>query len=177
MTRPIAPTLIGLAVALSLLVAAPPSCTAPSHAGSRVTNLFGGPEATATIASPDTVEAFRLESQREHGVFPLLADYTAAGDPIPVDDALRARLERVLLDDGTYEWEMAKGCEPDFGVRIRFARGNDEVDVLFCFSCQMLRPHHAGAFLAMEDFDHGNAELVSIVKEIFPADEAVQALR
>ena len=72
---------------------------------------------------------------------------------------------------------MAKGCEPVFGVGVTFARGEQSVDVLFCFECDILAVYQGGRGVGDEDFDPARTRLVRLVKKFFPADDVIQQLK
>ncbi len=97
--------------------------------------------------------------------------------PINVPDDEVSKLRAVLLDESTYGWEYAKGCIPDYGVRIQFQHDSDEVDVLLCFECNILLVYHNGKAVGGEDFDDGRPQLVEIAKAVFPDDEVIQSLK
>lgn len=139
-----------------------------------LTSLFGSADAIDTVRNASSVTAYRLKSPAtDHR---LLSDYEMTAGPISVSDASTAELRAMLLDSSLYRWDTAKGCEPDFGVRIRFQRGNDAVDVLFCFDCDILGVYDNGVAVGGEDFDDFRNRLLVIVKDMFPDDEAIQSL-
>lgn len=141
-----------------------------------LTKLYGGDAAIAAILNANSVQAYRLPAPSEHRQ--LLADYKMAAGPIAVSQPLAARIRDVLLDHSVYVWDAAKGCgDPDYGVRIQFLSGSDEVNVLLCFHCDMLGVYHNGKNVDIEDFDYGREKLVAIVKEIFPEDKVIQSLK
>ncbi len=97
--------------------------------------------------------------------------------PINVPDEEVSKLRAVLLDESTYGWDYAKGCIPDYGVRIQFQHKTDNVDILLCFECDILLVYHNGKVVGGEDFDDGRAQFVAIVKTLFPDDQAIQSLK
>lgn len=160
-----------LRAALLLVIACSSGCGGPAG---DLTVVFGGWPAIETVKNASSVKAFRLRSPSDH--HESLADYTMMGDPVDVPEAAAARLRDLLLDRTAYEWESAKGCIPDYGVRIQFQHEGDEVDVLLCFECAILAVYHNGKIAGGEDFDDISSELAAIVKELFPNDAAIQAL-
>ena len=88
-----------------------------------------------------------------------------------------AKLRAVLLNPSSYEFEMAKGCMPDYGVRFQFVHQGREVDVLLCFGCDILAVYDRGKKVGGEDFDTARLSLAAIVKTLFPKDDAIQALK
>jgi hypothetical protein len=157
--------------ALLLVFACSSGCGGPAG---DLTVVFGGWPAVETVKNASSVKAFRLRSPSDH--HEALADYQTIGDPVEVSPAAAAQLRNLLLDRTAYEWDSAKGCIPDYGVRIQFQREGDEVDVLLCFECDVLAVYHNGQDVGGEDFDNISSQLAAIVKELFPNDAAIQAL-
>ena len=113
---------------------------------SPLNKLFGGKLDVVTGA--DRVEAFRVDwsyrgapaasrparpptTQSVVGL-PVLAG------PLPVSATQASQLAKVLNDPATYAFESRKRCifHPD--VAIRFWLGDQNVKVVFCFSCDEL---------------------------------------
>ena len=140
-----------------------------------LTKVFGNSAAIDSIKSADSVNAYRLPSPSEYRAS--LADYKMSAGPIDVPDDQVSKLRAVLLDKSTYGWDFAKGCIPDYGVRIQFQHDSQEVDILLCFECDILLVYQNGKVVGGEDFDDGRPQLVEIVKTVFPHDEAIQSLK
>lgn len=140
----------------------------------RVTELFGGASAIETINSPTTVRAFRLPKNSYFQK--TLADYEMASGPVDVSTDAAAEIVTLLMKDGSYEWDSAKGCEMDFGVRLQFEKDDTLVDILLCYDCRILAIYLDGESAGAEDFDAIETQLVRFAKTVFPDDEAIQAL-
>jgi hypothetical protein len=74
-----------------------------------------------------------------------------------------------------------KKCGFEPGVAFRVWRGDKAADVLLCFKCDVLWMHLDGAAIVnthheWKDFDPVRPDLLSLAKEAFPADAAIQAL-
>ena len=136
--------------------------------------VFGRPQAIDTVRNASSVRAYRLRSPSHH--HESVSDYATVGDPVEVSAAAAAQLRVLLLNPSAYEWDSAKGCEPDYGVRIQFQHGADEVDVLLCFECAILAVYYNGKIAGGEDFDDIKSQLAAIVMELFPDDAAIQTL-
>lgn len=122
------------------------------------------------MAPPAGVDPFLEETS------PL--EYRMVGDPVTVTKELAKTLQTTLLSSDTYEWEMAKACgHPVYGVKLSFYRGGDRVDVYFCFSCLVLAVVRDQKTYMPEDFDNGKQVFVDAVKELFPTDAEIQAIR
>jgi hypothetical protein len=133
-------------------------------------------------------ESERIESycvRRELGNAPLpdgaLAGLLVLSRGPALDSAQRELVKALLFDEDSYEFEMAKGCEPTPGVLLRAYRGERFVDIALCFDCKMWgigvqssREHFPRQW---EDFDPVTKPLVGLVKKLFPADAVIQGLR
>ena len=158
-------------VAVMFLLAFAGGCGRP---GGNLTAVFGSEYGIATIRNATTVKAFRIKSPAaQHEV---LSDYEMITGPLDVSESAASELRELLLDPAIYGWDTAKGCIPDFGVRIQFQRESDTVDVLLCFECDILTVFHIGKYVGGEDFDEAHSEFVAILKGLFKDDEVIQGL-
>lgn len=132
------------------------------------------PAAAAIIKSPTTVTAYRLADSSFYQT--KVADYKTKGDSVDVAGETSKSLSAALLDPRGYLWDLAKACEPIYGVRLQFARNDESVDVVFCFECNILTVYHNGAALESEDFDPLRPALIAAMKKIFPDDGEIQSL-
>ena len=142
---------------------------------SQLLPIFGSQQVIDIVQASTDVHAYRLADAGYYQDD--LADYEHAGEPVRVPGADREILRDLLLDEGSYELEMAKGCEPVFGLGVSFARGEQAVDILFCFQCHILAVYQDGRAVGDEDFDPARTRLVTLVKKFFPNDGVIQQLR
>lgn len=131
-------------------------------------------EVAAIVKSPATVTAYRLADSSTYRE--KVADYKTVGDPVDVDAETMKQLAETLLDPRGYLWDLAKGCDPLYGVRLEFKRKDETVDVVFCFQCDILTVYHNGVAGESEDFDPLRPALVPLMKKIFPKDGEIQSL-
>ena len=125
-------------------------------------------------------EAFRIDGIAARADLPQgngLQGYPILAGPVPLDAATAAELAAILLDDDTYDWDRAKGCEFAPGVAIRASRDTTSVDVLLCFSCDEVAFYVNGTKRGTEDTDARRADLVQIAKRLFPDDPKISALK
>ncbi len=137
-----------------------------------VEELFGGSNAYAAVKSPDHVEAWLLNTfseQREQGKKPERAG------PMTLKPSVAKTFSGVLLDFDTYQWGVMKACAPQYGLRLRFVRAADSVEILFCYECDILQVTHNGR-TKEENFDFAHNKLVKAVQNAFPKDEIVRKL-
>lgn len=142
--------------------------------GGDLKKVFGSDQAIATINNASTVQAYRLPPKSYYKK--TIDEFTMSAGPVDVKKESSNELRGILLDSSIYGWDFAKGCMPDYGVRVHFASGADKVDVMFCFGCDILTVYHNGKPVGGEDFDDARPRLVRAVKTWFPDDEAIQEL-
>jgi hypothetical protein len=162
---------VACAIVAGLLVALP-GC---EPGDDRLADVFGSPETIATVRSAETVTAQRLVANSFHRE--KSSAYETQGQPIELSAAQQARLKKILLDAGSYDFESAKGCMPMYGVRLRFeGAAGKTVDVLLCFQCKTLAVYDDDRDVGGEDFDRVSDELAGLMKELFPDDPAIAEL-
>jgi hypothetical protein len=134
----------------------------------------------AILRNARRVEVFRVGSEpasdataKTIGGFPILA----VGKEQGVDYA--ARLSKVLRSDGVTQNQKKCGLEP--GVAFRLWSGDQAVEVLVCFKCDVLWPHVMGSrvenpHFEWQDFDPIRPELLALTKEAFPDDAEIRNL-
>jgi len=143
--------------------------------------LFGSVENMAIVREATRVEAYRLAPPKGfdtkfEDVSPL--DYEVVSGATVASDEMAQRLKSTLLSPDTYLWDIAKACGyPVYGVKASFIRGDDRVDVYFCFGCSMLAVVRGQTVYIAEDFDNGERVFVESVKALFPDDVEIQAIR
>lgn len=137
-----------------------------------VSKLFGGGAAYETVRSPDYVEVWLLNSatdQREQG------KPAERARPKKLEAKTAKDFSSVLLDFNSYAWTEMKLCSPDFGLRLRFTRGLDCVEFIFCYDCDILEVTHNG-HKQQENFDFAHNRLVKAAQNAFPWDKIIQRL-
>lgn len=145
-----------------------------SDSTENLNSVFGGSAAIETLQNARSVNAFRLANSSEHHV--RMSDYEFTDGPVVVPADSILTLRSTLLDASSYEWDSVKGCIPNYGVRIQFKNRLEVVDVLFCFECDILAVYYNGVMVGGEDFDNVHGTFLSVIKELFPDDIAIQEL-
>ncbi len=85
----------------------------------------------------------------------------------------------VLLNDGTYEWDMANGCIFDPGVAFRIWSGSHSALALVCFHCNqvgVIADESNPRSLRVHDADPGRSAFLKLAREAFPDDEELRKL-
>jgi hypothetical protein len=94
---------------------------------------------------------------------------------VPIQTA--AEIGRILSQSSSYNWDIRKSSTPMPGVRLDFITdANESMQVLLCFECNILIAYRDGERVGEEDFDPARADLIRLIKPLFPRDETIQAL-
>jgi hypothetical protein len=147
---------------------------------SQLDEIFGSQNALETLRRPQSAQAYHLKSQfadEDGNDGPKVNAYQTIGEPVDIPSGTRVRIAKTLLSTKSYLWDRGKGCVPDYGVRISFDRGDDRVDIVFCFECDVLAVYHDNRLCGGADFDPAHDSLVAEMKSLFPNDKAIQGLR
>jgi hypothetical protein len=128
------------------------------------------PATFAAIENPETMQAALLTSNASEG-----RKKDRLG-PIKLDPALAKKVSAALLDFDSYNsWSAKKGCMTDDGVRLQIKRGANEVEVWFCFECDILRIVHGGVERWI-NFDQGHDRFADLFLEAFPNDAVLRGI-
>jgi hypothetical protein len=144
----------------------------------RVTQLYGGPGSAQALTAPIRVQAYRISPKShapEAGVAYVGVHRVTAG-PVELESDVAARLSAILSDPGTYDWRRAKSDPYLPTIGLRFTRDVSRVDIALDFSCDMLTIYRHGKRTGFEDFDDARAQLLAVLKPLFPEDADVQSL-
>ncbi len=93
-----------------------------------------------------------------------------------VSESQANQLRRILESPDAYEFDIAKGCIPRYGVKTRFEMPAGIVDVDFCFECGILTICRDGKSVGGGVFDPSKPLLVELVKQWFPEDAEIRSL-
>ena len=149
----------------------------------KVEALVGGDKVYALVADlskATTCEVFRVDDSYP-GESKLTADkdlhgFTILSQVIPMEDASRKALSRILTESKTYFRPLVPpDCSFRPGIAFRFADGSIKVDLLVCFSCGELRYYLDGKVVGESFFE--SQKLRSLVKKLFPNDKKIQSLK
>ncbi len=137
-----------------------------------------------TSDSVDVVllETFSISADNRPSEFKMgksIGGVTRSNAVVPLADwlmRLRSQLNELNHCDQLF-FNMTKRCLPVPGVAVRFTgKRNETAILLFCFECDMLSIAMADDEPRWEDFDAQHGELLALVRELFPDDEALADL-
>ena len=142
---------------------------APRKVAPKVIKLFGGEQAMAAVLEPDKVQAFKVNSvniQKGEEVESRIGNYRITAGPVEVKEKEAADLADILAKN-IYDWEMAKACEFQPGIAVRFTKSEAVVEVLFCFKCEEMKILLNDKSVGYEDFDRATKQLDEVFRRIF----------
>lgn len=173
MGRPVA-ALIALA-----LVAALAACRR-SGPDWRVANLYAGGTSMQLLLHPAKVQAFRVDpaprapkADETHA-----GPFVASAAPVAVADDVAAELSKILSAAETYNWQRGPKREafrPQTG--LLFVRGAYALEIALDLETAQIAVFAGDQPLGRQTFDGARERLLGLAKRIFPADEAILALR
>ncbi|MCA8992854.1 MAG: hypothetical protein KDA88_12775 [Planctomycetaceae bacterium] len=140
----------------------------------QVVKLYGG-EAGYGLLSERPVEAVRLKMLVPDGSGDP-QDYEPLGDVVTLSDEQSAKLEALLKSPDAYLWDVAKACEPIYGVRLEIEAEGHRLEIYLCLQCELLLVTLDGKTVGGEDFDNIGPELIQLMKDLFPGDADIQEL-
>jgi len=136
-----------------------------------VEGFLGGKAAYDTVARPEHVFAWLLSTQTDDG-----SQAKTNRTPLMTVDGLAGQaVSRALTNFDSYAWLTEKACTPDYGVGLRFTKGTQTVDVLWCAECDHLQVTYNGQS-AEKDCETARPALVRALQTIFPQDGIIRNL-
>lgn len=139
-------------------------------------SVFGS-DGMKFVRKPTRVEAYRVTADFTKGeIHDDVTDYALVGKPVSVDVTHIVDIQDGLTSRSSYD-ANPKACTFQPGVRVDFYRGDEVLQVLFCFRCDELASYRNGRPVGHADFDPARAKLLRGIKSLFPDDPAIQSLR
>jgi hypothetical protein len=140
--------------------------------------MFGGPVPVDEMFSASRVDCTRIGPLPNNVDWRKAEprDYPAIGQPTTVPREAARRIAGTLTAAESYGWDYAKSCTPVYSVMITFHCPNNRIDVLFCFSCDVLAIARDGHVTGGGNIEYVRRKLVRLIKELFPYDPLIQSL-
>jgi hypothetical protein len=125
----------------------------------------------------DRIEVIRIEFPKDIQTSQPYLGGSLARAIVP-DDAWVGRLRELVGTSRYYTWDWRKRCLPVPGVAVRFWKGDEGVEILFCFQCDLviLSPIGKQELDKWKIFERGRKPALKLMKEIFPNDTVIQNL-
>ncbi len=142
-----------------------------------VSELFLSPQFIEIIEDPDTIEAcmLKIKDPMRKYIFWGPKDLTkrkyVEGDFVSVPDEIASNLKKNLLSEESYRWGIRVGCVPIFQSRLRFNRGDEEVEIDFCFLCSIMNIRRKEEYVSGSVFDMDRTGFLDQMIALFPEEE------
>ena len=148
-----------------------------------VAERFGGTNNLSLVVSPKSVTAWRTIGSfaASRSFADMTNRFSKAGVGIALSSNLVAQLTQILVEEHSYlspEWHDNCIHEPD--LVLTFSDGTKHLEVFFCLDCHVLmveiregQPPVTADSLFAEGVPQ---KIIRIMKQIFPKDDAIQAL-
>jgi hypothetical protein len=152
----------------------------------RIQSFLGGADAANILASPDKVEARRLDgwgdsTAPDDKASPLtkqaLKGYKIIGAPVLVDGATRQRLIHDLLNPESYWFDAASACIPHWDVAYTFHQRDRELTVVFCLTCGIVEPFLDGKSSRGQTASYVSRGALETTRGVFPSDEELKQVK
>jgi len=170
--------IVGTAALLGVSVLAYLYLSEPTGSPAQLADSFGGSDVIAALRDANEVVAYHISDEKSGPTSRRAAplDYKIIDGPRTVDPCQISELKSALLDPESYLLGSTKACTFDPGVRVSLHHASDEIDILFCFSCDQLNVYRNCTLVGGKDFDPGRAKFVAFAKRTFPNDPIIQAI-
>lgn len=87
------------------------------------------------------------------------------------------RLQAVIFNAATYDFNSAKRCVFNPYVGFIFEKSGKQAHALFCFSCDEVSFGREAKQGNIEDFDPARKEILALARELFPRDARLGAIK
>jgi hypothetical protein len=145
--------------------------------------VFGSQQTLDAFLSASDVTAQRLHYRRAFPQNPWRLDSYDRDALIPVSAKQAQTIQQLFAQESSYGWRFAKMCAPDYGVLLTARSNQATVRVALCFECYILGVYDSADDTAKpvnreNDFvSPASRTLVSLAKQLFPNDSAIQSLK
>lgn len=149
------------------------------EAPTSIAELFATPENLQLVRSADKVDTCILRhiepAVRADGTVDRSTEHYEETPFVTVSADDATALRTILLNPKTYDWKAGSGGrKPQFYLRLRFHRGEEAVNVDFCFMCHVLNVTHKGTDTGHANFKHNSDLFLQIFMKLFPQDAALK---
>jgi hypothetical protein len=135
--------------------------------------LLGGSQVESALRQPDKVTSVLLAAKILPERIPP-SQLAARTMEVEVAPELAARLAETLLDpQRNRQINGVKPCVTRYGWKVSFIRGEEQIDLYFCFECAILAVYQGDKFVGGSHIDEIIEELLAIATTLFPGDPAL----
>lgn len=143
----------------------------------RMGKLYGGAEGLDVVSNPERVEAFRLRPPSSDQKIERFNQWPVVGAAVRVPPDVAGGFSRGLTRESTYpRWEEPKACDPRPGFMLRFYGGGRQVDIVFCFECEILFTYRGSESIWYANIDGSTKSIAAQFLRMFPGDPVLEKL-
>lgn len=144
-----------------------------------VAELFGTPENLRLVRNADKVDACLLHhveaTRRPDGSVDRSKERYDETAFVSVPPETVATLRDLLLSGKTYDWKAGNGGRrPQFYLRLRFHRGEELIDLDFCFMCHVVNLTRNGEEIGHANFSPNSDLILQALRRVYPNDEPLK---
>jgi hypothetical protein len=150
-----------------------------ADAPASVAELFATPENLRIVRSADKTDVCILKhieaATKPDGSIDRTTERYEETTFVSVPEANTSALRELLLSGKTYDWKAGSGGRrPQFYLRLRFHRGDELINVDFCFMCHVLSLTRQGEELGHANFSRNSDLFLQAFLQLFPEDKPLQ---
>jgi len=146
---------------------------------SQIETLFGSRSVYDIIANADYIDVWLIRSddvENNNWDFASVSDYPIEEGPIRLPTSKSEIVCRALTDARNYGWNTVKDCWLKPCVKMTCVKDDQSVEILYCFTCNILGICSNDKTVRGEDFDMIRPLLIRNLKPLFPNNKLIQGL-
>ncbi len=128
------------------------------------------------LSNPDHVESFQVSHQLSKNKANTLHGYPILDKGNPLEGSSLTQFQSLIFDKDSYVLGITKRCRFFPDSALRFTKKEETVTILFSFSCNQWI-FIQGDSEVYEDFDPVRLPLLKVIKDLFPGNRQIQALK
>ena len=101
-------------------------------------------------------------------------EFVAIAEPIEVPRELSRRFQELLTSSSSYRHDVALGCVPIYGYRLRFVCDQNAVEAFVCLQCSLIEFVVDGKSVGGGYFGPAERAIKELSKQLFPDDRAIE---
>jgi hypothetical protein len=140
----------------------------------KLVESFGGENNLRCVKEAQQVYATRLGPSPDVEHPSRFDQFVAIDEPIEVPQELRRRFQEVLTSSSSYRRDVAVGCVPIYGYRLRFVCDKTAVEAFVCLHCSVIEFVVDGKSVGGGLFEPAGRAVKELSKQLFPGDRAIE---
>lgn len=149
-----------------------------TEAADSVDELFSAEGVLETIQAPERVSACALKSINPPKKYLLWGqrDWSKRKyeekEYVTVPESSLRRMRKDWFAEDSYRWDSKVGCRPIFQSRVRFEKGEQVVEIDFCFGCSIMLVRNDGKVVSSALLEVKDTVFLDEMIALFP-DESM----